>query len=350
MAAVDTNRGPRTYGNWRRPTSPGILGLGSIGTALLLAGLIAVVMTVMIAGLLEAVILAAVLGAVMLAVLTKDSHGKNVISRGGARIAWWSSRSRGSNVYRSGPLGRALWGTYQLPGLAAPTRLSEWQDSYGRPFALLYTPATGSYSVVIGTEPDGAALVDQEQIDVWVADWGHWLANLGDEPGVEAASVTIEENLVLKSYRRPPISVGPFVKRRAVRSTATSLIERFGVKAPSPSTSTRLLSGGNVQKVLLAREFSAAPKVLIAASPTRGLDVGAIETVRALLLEAARSGVAVLLMTEDLDEAIALADRILVMYEGRIAGEVPRGHADITEIGLLMGGGRPDEGTGGEGG
>ena len=90
MAAVDTNRGPRTYGNWRRPTSPGILGLGSIGTALLLAGLIAVVMTVMIAGLLEAVILAAVLGAVMLAVLTKDSHGKNVISRGGARIAWWS--------------------------------------------------------------------------------------------------------------------------------------------------------------------------------------------------------------------------------------------------------------------
>jgi simple sugar transport system ATP-binding protein len=161
-----------------------------------------------------------------------------------------------------------------------------------------------------------------------------------------AASVTIEENLVLKSYRRPPISVGPFVKRRAVRSTATSLIERFGVKAPSPSTSTRLLSGGNVQKVLLAREFSAAPKVLIAASPTRGLDVGAIETVRALLLEAARSGVAVLLMTEDLDEAIALSDRILVMYEGRIAGEVPRGHADITEIGLLMGGGRPDEGTG----
>lgn len=154
-----------------------------------------------------------------------------------------------------------------------------------------------------------------------------------------AASVTIEENLVLKSYRRPPISFGPFVKRSAVRSTATALIERFGVKAPSPSTATRLLSGGNVQKVLLAREFSAEPKALIAASPTRGLDVGAIETVRSLLLDAARSGVGVLLMTEDLDEAIALADRILVMYEGRIAGEMKRGEADITEIGLLMGGG-----------
>lgn len=192
MAAVETRRAPRTYGNWRRPTSPGILGLGSIGTALLLAGLILVVIIVMIAGLLEAVIVAGVLGVVLLAVLTKDAHGKNIISRGAARIAWWSARSRGTHLYRSGPLGHALWGTYQLPGLAAPTRLSEHTDSYGRPFALLYTPATGSYSIVIGTEPDGAALVDQEQIDTWVANWGHWLANLGDEPGVEAASVTIE--------------------------------------------------------------------------------------------------------------------------------------------------------------
>lgn len=192
MAAVETRRAPRTYGNWRRPTSPGILGLGSIGTALLLAGLILVVIMIMIAGLLEAVIVAGVLGVVLLAVLTKDAHGKNFISRAAARIAWWSARSRGTHLYRSGPLGRALWGTYQLPGLAAPTRLSEHTDSYGRPFALLYTPATGSYSIVIGTEPDGAALVDQEQIDTWVANWGHWLANLGDEPGVEAASVTIE--------------------------------------------------------------------------------------------------------------------------------------------------------------
>ncbi|WP_174522156.1 SCO6880 family protein [Arthrobacter luteolus] len=193
MAVADmNNRPPRTYGNWRRPSSAGILGLGSVGTAMLLGGLVLVVMMVMIRGLLEAVILAGILGVAMLAVLAKDSHGKNVLSRGGARLAWWTARSRGSNVYRSGPLGRALWGTYQLPGLAAPIRLSEHTDSYGRPFALLYTPATSSYSVVIGTEPDGAALVDQEQIDIWVADWGHWLANLGDEPGVEAASVTLE--------------------------------------------------------------------------------------------------------------------------------------------------------------
>lgn len=191
MAVVETSR-VRTYGNWRRPTSPGILGLGSVGTGLLLAGLVAIVITVMATDLLRAAIVTAVLGCVMLAVITKDAHGKNMLSRGGARAAWWSGRSRGAHIYRSGPLGRALWGTYQLPGIVAPTRLSEHTDSYGRPFALLYTPATGSFSIVIGTEPDGAALVDQEQIDVWVADWGHWLANLGNEPGVEAASVTIE--------------------------------------------------------------------------------------------------------------------------------------------------------------
>ena len=92
MVAVD-GAGPRTYGNWRRPTSPGILGLGSIGTAVLMLGLIVVVIVVMIGGLLKAVIAAGVLGVVLLAVLTKDSHGKNVLSRGGARFAWWGSRA-----------------------------------------------------------------------------------------------------------------------------------------------------------------------------------------------------------------------------------------------------------------
>jgi hypothetical protein len=192
MAVADTRQGPRTYGNWRRPASAGILGLGSLGSGLLLAGLIAVVIVVMVAGLLEAVILAAALGVGLLGVLVKDVHGKNVLSRLGARAGWWTTRARGANVYRSGPLGHVPWGTCQLPGLAAPTRLSEHTDSYGRPFALVYTPATASYTVVFGTDPDGAALVDQDQIDVWVADWGHWLANLGEEPGVEAASVTVE--------------------------------------------------------------------------------------------------------------------------------------------------------------
>lgn len=192
MAAAETTTGPRTYGNWRRPASAGILGLGSVGTMLLLGGLILVVITVMVTDLLRATVVAVLLGIAMLLVVTRDAHGKNALSRIGARVGWWSARARGSHLYRSGPLGRALWGTCQLPGLAAPAKLSEHIDSYGRSFALVHLPATGSYSVIIGTEPDGAALVDSEQIDIWVADWGHWLANLGDEPGVEAASVTIE--------------------------------------------------------------------------------------------------------------------------------------------------------------
>ena len=161
-----------------------------------------------------------------------------------------------------------------------------------------------------------------------------------------ASSASIEDNLVLKAYRKPPISAGPFVRRAAVRANAVALIERFGVSAPSPSTPSRVLSGGNVQKVVLARELSADPTVVIAASPTRGLDVGAIETVRGMLLNVARAGAGVLLITEELEEAIALACRILVIYEGRIVGEVPvEGvSADdarelVARIGLLMGGG-----------
>lgn len=191
MAVVET-RSPRTYGNWRRPTSAGIFGLGSVGTGLLLGGLVVVILVVMFSGVLEGAIVGALLAGVLLAVLTKDSHGRNLISLAGARAAWWSARARGASLYRSGPLGQAAWGTYQLPGIAAPIRLSEHYDSYLRPFALLFTPATSSYAVVIAAEPDGAALVDPEQVDAWVADWGHWLANLGDEPGVEAASVTVE--------------------------------------------------------------------------------------------------------------------------------------------------------------
>ncbi|WP_286219574.1 SCO6880 family protein [Paraoerskovia sediminicola] len=192
--AVDSrmSEAPRTYGNWRRPTSPGLLGLGTAGTGLMFIGLFVVLVVLMASTLLAALATAAGFGALLLLLVTKDSHGRNVLTRASSRLAWLSARSRGTHLYRSGPIGRTEWGTYQLPGIAAGTRLSEHRDSYGRPFALLYTPATRSYSVVIGTDPDGAALVDQEQLDGWVAEWGHWLANLSDEPGIEAAAVTIE--------------------------------------------------------------------------------------------------------------------------------------------------------------
>src|SRR3954452_15084463 len=101
-----------------------------------------------------------------------------------------------------------------------------------------------------------------------------------------------------------------------MRERAVQLIDEYDIRAPGPTTPTRLLSGGNVQKVLLAREFSSSPKVLVAASPTRGLDVGATESVRTLLAEAADEGVGVLLLSEDLEEILSLADRVAVIFEG----------------------------------
>jgi hypothetical protein len=126
------------------------------------------------------------------ALIMRDRHDRTGIQRIGTRLGWRRARARGANLYRSGPLGRTGWGTFQLPGLAAASQLSEARDSYDRPFALLHVPSTGHYTVVLATEPDGASLVDQEQVDSWVAHWGAWLAALGNEPGVVAASVTVE--------------------------------------------------------------------------------------------------------------------------------------------------------------
>jgi ABC-type uncharacterized transport system ATPase subunit len=125
-----------------------------------------------------------------------------------------------------------------------------------------------------------------------------------------------------------------------MRERAVALIRRYDVKAPGPDTPARNLSGGNLQKLVLGREFDGDPRVLVAAQPTRGLDVGAIETVHAYLRQAAADGVAVLMFSEDLDEIRALADRIVVMYEGALVGELDASSATVEEIGLLMAGGR----------
>ena len=156
-----------------------------------------------------------------------------------------------------------------------------------------------------------------------------------------APGLSIALNTVLKSYRGPEMSRGPVLRRRAIRENALDLIERYDVSTPGPDLPARDLSGGNLQKLILGREFDGGPKILIAASPTRGLDVGAIETVHAYLRKAAGEGVAVLLISEDLDEILALADRIAVVYEGSIAGEVEAEGASVDEIGLLMAGGAP---------
>jgi ABC-type uncharacterized transport system ATPase subunit len=150
-------------------------------------------------------------------------------------------------------------------------------------------------------------------------------------------SLSIAMNLELRSYRSS--SVGPFLPLRRWKASAESAIERFNIRAPGPDAPAVNLSGGNLQKVVIAREFAGEMKVLVAASPTRGLDVSAVETVHSYLLEAASKGTAVLLLSEDLDEILALNDRIVVMYEGRLSEVVDR--ESIEEIGLRMAGETP---------
>ncbi len=155
-----------------------------------------------------------------------------------------------------------------------------------------------------------------------------------------APSLSVTSNVAIKTYRGRSLSRGPLLALRRMRDVALGIIRRYDVKTPGPDTPVRNLSGGNLQKLVLGREFEDHPLVLVVAQPTRGLDVGAIETVHQYLREAAASGVAILLLSEDLDEIRALADRILVMYEGEVVGELHAGAASIEEIGLLMAGGR----------
>jgi simple sugar transport system ATP-binding protein len=150
-----------------------------------------------------------------------------------------------------------------------------------------------------------------------------------------APSLSIAENLMLTRRR------GVLVSRRRARAEARTIIEEFNVKAPGPDAMCRVLSGGNAQKILVARELQGdgtAPAVVIAAAPTRGLDVGAIEQVRGLLDDARQRGAGVLLISEDLDEVLAMSDRIIVLYRGRIALEVDAADADRELIGRAMAG------------
>jgi general nucleoside transport system ATP-binding protein len=158
-----------------------------------------------------------------------------------------------------------------------------------------------------------------------------------------APGLSVAANIVLKAYRESPVSRGPLLVLRRIRDVAERVIHHYDVRTSGPHVPAWQLSGGNLQKVVLAREFSGSPAVLVAAAPTRGLDVSGIETVYRYLRDAAIGGVGVLLISEDLDEILALADRIAVMYEGRIVGERDAGTATVEELGLLMAGGEGAE-------
>ena len=153
-----------------------------------------------------------------------------------------------------------------------------------------------------------------------------------------APGLTTEDNLALKQYRDPPYSRGPWLSTQAFQQRGAELIEDFDIRGVRPGLPIKLLSGGNLQKALIAREVTQDHQVLIARSPTRGLDVGATASVRDQILAERDRGIAVLLISEDLDELLALSDRLLVIYEGRIVGEMPATEATAEQLGLLMSG------------
>lgn len=149
---------------------------------------------------------------------------------------------------------------------------------------------------------------------------------------------SVAENLILKDHIAPPLSQRGFLDLTAIERFSHRLVEEFEIKTPAITTPARSLSGGNIQKVVLAREISRQPVFLLANQPTRGLDVGATEYVHHRLLEQREKGKAILLISEDLDEIFALSDRIAVIYEGKLMGVVEARTAERSQVGLMMAG------------
>jgi len=147
----------------------------------------------------------------------------------------------------------------------------------------------------------------------------------------------LAENAILGvHYRRPAVTAYGLIDDRAVVEKASRLIRDFDVRPPNPAAPARALSGGNQQKLIVGREFDLRPKLLLVAQPTRGVDIGAVEFIHRKLIELRDAGAAVLLVSAELEEVLSLADRAMVMYQGRIVGEVDPQRADHEEIGLMM--------------
>ncbi len=198
--------------------------------------------------------------------------------------------------------------------------------------------------VIAGLRPlsSGAVLIDG--MDVSAASvMGRTAAGLAYVPEERMRDgaikgFSIAENAILQTHHRAPISRAGLLHFRSIRQTTQALIDTFNVKTPAQTTLLRNLSGGNIQKLILARELSRKPGVLVAAQPTRGVDIGATMYIHRCLLEQRAQGTATLLISEDLDEVLSLSDRIAVLYEGQLRGILPRAEATPEQLGLLMAG------------
>jgi ABC-type uncharacterized transport system ATPase subunit len=170
--------------------------------------------------------------------------------------------------------------------------------------------------------------------------FGHGAAHIPEDRQGDGLVVAfpIKDNLVLNAHTERPFAKGIAVDRVAVNENAARLVEQFDIRTTSIDAPASTLSGGNQQKLIVAREFSQAEKLLVASQPTRGLDVGSIQYIHEQLIAARDRGVAVLIVSPELDEVMSLADRIAVMYQGKIAGLMDRAEATRERCGLLMAG------------
>ena len=201
---------------------------------------------------------------------------------------------------------------------------------------------------IMGLQPvlAGSISVAGERIDGWSTK-KVLAAGVGYVPEDRSADglvkeFSVAENLILDLYDRPPFASGPALNRDAIAGSAKERVEQFDIRTSSPGAAVGTLSGGNQQKVIVAREMSRPLKVFIAAQPTRGVDVGSIEFIHSRIIHERDVGTAVLVVSSELDEVVGLADRIAVMYRGRIIAivdpDTPR-----DQLGLLMAGIVPDE-------
>ncbi|WP_089102050.1 SCO6880 family protein [Streptomyces hyaluromycini] len=180
-----------TYGNWRRPRRPGLGPLGLVGTFGVFGGLVLTLLASLIS-LTAALVVAAPLIVLLVPLAVRTQDGRNVYQLVTLRIGWWRRKAKGSHLYTSGPLSARPGGRFRPPGLLNKVTVSDGQDAYDRPFGVLHHPARNLYTIVLGCDPDGGSLVDPDQVDVWVALWGEWLARLAHEPGLRGASVIVE--------------------------------------------------------------------------------------------------------------------------------------------------------------
>lgn len=160
-----------------------------------------------------------------------------------------------------------------------------------------------------------------------------------DRVGVGVAlSLSVQDNLMLNDYSQSPFSFGPLLRTPKLKAAARQMISEFDVRPADPDKRTSMLSGGNIQKIILARELSHRPGLIVAVTPTAGLDVGTLSFVHHEIVKCAEGGAGVLLVSEDLDELLALCDRILVIYAGRLVATVDKDSENLKGIGLMMSG------------